>query len=266
MDDLIFIKLGGSLITDKHKEATYRSPIVKSIGGCLRAILNEYPKLQLLLAHGSGSFGHKVAARHGTRFGVKSKKDWFGFIQVARAASELNQLVRKDLIECQIPVISIQPSSSLLNERGKIISTHWLTLRETITQNLIPLLYGDVAFDLQLGGSIASTEEILSYLVQPLQPNRILLLGDSDGVLDENGKIIESITPTNFTQLEPQILGSNATDVTGGMWNKVVKMLDVVRKHQNLTARIMSGYDHPSLRAAILGNQTDLSGTLIQAD
>lgn len=266
MDELIFIKMGGSLITDKHKEATYRSPIVISIGNSLRKVLDEYPKLQMLLAHGSGSFGHKVAARHGTRQGVKSREDWFGFIQVARAASELNQLVRNDLIECQIPVISIQPSSSLLNEQGKIISSHWLTLREIFTRNLIPLIYGDVAFDLKLGGSIASTEEIFSYLVQPLQPTRILLLGDTDGVLNENGRIIESITPTNYTQFESQILGSEATDVTGGMWNKVVKMLDTVKQHPNLTVRIMSGYDLPSFRAAILGNQTDLPGTLIQAD
>ena len=265
MSELVFIKLGGSLITDKQVEASYRSETVLAIGETVRAVIAERPELRLLLGHGSGSFGHVAAARHGTRAGIASVEQWQGFAEVASAAAELNRLVRDDLRACQLPVMGIQPSASVFCEDGDLVAFAWPTLRELLARRLIPLIYGDVALDTRRGGTIASTEEQFAYLAQPLAPSRILLLGEVAGVYDATGQVIPRITPADFAARAEQLSGSAGTDVTGGMLSKVRLMLALVARQPSLRVRIMSGEDQQALRAAILEECADLPGTLIVA-
>ncbi|MCY3935895.1 MAG: isopentenyl phosphate kinase [Chloroflexi bacterium] len=265
MGELIFIKLGGSLITDKRVDSCYRAEVVTQLGETLRKAWQSTPDLSILLAHGSGSFGHSAAARFGTMGGVASEEEWLGFTQVAHAAAKLNHLVRGDLLKCRLPIMSMQPSTSLWKERGRLVHYDWLTVRELLARRVIPLIYGDVALDAKMGGAIASTEEILAYLVPPLLPQRILLLGDTAGVYDGAGKVIPSITPANFSQYEVLIEGSSGVDVTGGMWSKVRQMVELVKQHPSVTVRIMGGSDPNSFLAALKGGGAVTPGTLIQA-
>lgn len=265
MSELIFIKFGGSLITDKRVDSCYRAQIVTELGETLRRVRQSSPDLSFLLAHGSGSFGHMAAARFATMEGVASEEEWLGFTQVAHTAARLNQLVRSDLLKYHLPIMSIQPSTSLWKERGKLIHYDWLTLRELLARRVIPLIYGDVSLDTKQGGSITSTEEILAYLVPPLLPQRILLLGETSGVMDEAGKVIPSITPANYPEYETHIAGSSGIDVTGGMWSKVRRMVELVKHHPSVTVRIMGGSDPAHFLAAMKGCGDRLPGTLIHA-
>ena len=61
MRDLYFLKLGGSLITDKSASETIRIEVIKRIAGEIREALDLHSDLLLLLGHGSGSFGHRAA-------------------------------------------------------------------------------------------------------------------------------------------------------------------------------------------------------------
>ncbi|MEO1290635.1 MAG: uridylate kinase, partial [Chloroflexota bacterium] len=83
------IKLGGSLITDKTQEATLRPDVLARIADEIAQIYNSHD-LRLIVGHGSGSFGHFEAKRHGTIKGVETSEQWAGFASVARVASELN--------------------------------------------------------------------------------------------------------------------------------------------------------------------------------
>ena len=53
---LTFLKLGGSLITDKQQPLTAQSTTINRLVKEIRASLNEQPDLRLLIGHGSGSF------------------------------------------------------------------------------------------------------------------------------------------------------------------------------------------------------------------
>ena len=66
-----FLKLGGSLITDKDTAHTPRIDVIDRIAGEIKKYLVEHPQDSLLLGHGSGSFGHVPAAKYGTREGVE---------------------------------------------------------------------------------------------------------------------------------------------------------------------------------------------------
>jgi isopentenyl phosphate kinase len=126
------------------------------------------------------------------------------------------------------------------------------------------LVYGDVAFDAVLGGTIISTEEILAYLAEDVRPSWFLLAGDTDGVYDGQGVVIPRISEGNFAEIRAALGGSEGTDVTGGMAAKVREMLDLVKGHPGLQVRIFSGLEDGRLRRTLL-NPEGGTGTLISA-
>ena len=76
---LIFLKLGGSLITDKAKPHSVRLSTMERVLTEIKDASRADPGMQLLIGHGSGSFGHTPAKKYSTRSGVYTEKDWFGF-------------------------------------------------------------------------------------------------------------------------------------------------------------------------------------------
>ena len=63
---LTLVKLGGSLITDKRVEKSFRRDVVKRLADEIAAARAVDPELKLLIGHGSGSFGHFAAKRANT--------------------------------------------------------------------------------------------------------------------------------------------------------------------------------------------------------
>jgi len=89
---LLFLKLGGSLITDK---ATPRALRAETLARLMDEIASARANhdVRLVLGHGSGSFGHVEGKRYGTRDGVRSEEGWRGFAEVQAAAALLNRHV-----------------------------------------------------------------------------------------------------------------------------------------------------------------------------
>ncbi len=88
---LIFLKLGGSLITDKSKARAPRLDVIRRLAAEVRQARAEQPNLALVLGHGSGSFGHLEAKRYGTAHGVNTPEQWRGMAEVWRVADLLNR-------------------------------------------------------------------------------------------------------------------------------------------------------------------------------
>ena len=84
-----FLKLGGSLLTDKTRDNSPRGDVVARVCAEIGAALAAQPGAPLVLGHGSGSFGHAAAKRHGTRMGVRDADGWRGFAEVSVMAARL---------------------------------------------------------------------------------------------------------------------------------------------------------------------------------
>lgn len=254
---LTFIKLGGSLITDKREPSSFQPQIVYQFAQEIALVRKVQPEWRWLIGHGSGSFGHVVAKKYGTIHGVVTAEQWQGFGQVSVMAKRLNHLVTESLSEFSLPIFSVQPSASALCENGEIIHLETMPIITALKHRLIPVVYGDVAVDSRWGGTIISTEKIFAYLAKKLKPQRIFLLEEVAGIYDRSGQMIEKITPDNFAELG----AADGIDVTGGMADKVAKMLALVQELPNLEIRIFSGKVATQVEAALLGDQTP--GTLI---
>lgn len=243
MAELVFLKLGGSLITDKTGESVARPRVIRRLASEVRTALSKRPGLKLVLSHGSGSFGHVVASRYGTRKGVRGPEAWQGFAEVADTAAQLNRIVTTAFVKAGIPVLSLAPSALARCEKGELVQFDTTPITTALKIGLVPLVYGDVVFDAALGGTIASTEDILAYLTSELSPTRILLAGDVPGVFGASSpaRVVPVITPATFEKIRPALSGPRGADVTGGMAAKVTQMLALVERYPRLTIHILSG-------------------------
>jgi isopentenyl phosphate kinase len=253
---LTLLKLGGSLITDKSRPHTPRLDVLARLAQEIAAARRQQPGLRLLLGHGSGSFGHVPAQKYGTRQGVHSADEWQGFVEVWRQASTLNRLVMDALGEAGVPALSVPPSATVTAGDGQVAAWDLLPLTAALQAGLLPVIYGDVAFDRQCGGTILSTEDLFTHLVPRLRPARVLLAGLEAGVWADFPactRLIPAITPQTYPHIEAALGGSHATDVTGGMTSKVQLALGWVQQVPGLEVRIFSATAPGTLLAALLG-------------
>ena len=261
---VVFLKLGGSLITDKTCAYTARHEVIARLAGEVRQALGRSPDLRLLIGHGSGSFGHWAASPYGTREGVSTPAQWRGYAEVAAAAARLNRIVTDAFLEADVPVLSVQPSASARCLDGVLRHLDTRPIRTALMHRLVPLVYGDVALDSVRGGTIVSTEDIFVFLADELHPTRILLLGAVPGVLGSKGSVIPRITPADLPSVQVTLNGSRGVDVTGGMADKVGRMVELVQRNPETCVHILTG-TQPGLLTRALLNDTLNVGTRILA-
>lgn len=239
---LIFLKLGGSAITDKTREATAKPDVIRDAARAVKSERAQNPSFQLLLGHGSGSFGHFAAKKWG--FGERT--NWRAYAETGAAAQRLNRLVTDILLEEGIPVVSIQPSASAHMHDGELDELAVSSVQTALEHNLIPLVYGDVAFDETRGMSIASTDALFAYLAPILKPSRIIYATAVKGIYTADplkypdAKLIPEITPESFQEIRAQVGEAHGVDVTGGMMDKLARSIALVQKIPSLDIHIIA--------------------------
>ena len=261
---LQFLKLGGSLITDKSRPHTPRLDVLGRLSREISEARTQEPFINLIIGHGSGSFGHVPAKKYGTRQGVHTAQEWMGFAEVWREAAALNRLVMDALASAGLPVISFPPSASVTARSGRVEAWDLAPIRSALQAKLIPVVQGDTVFDSLRGGTILSTEDLFDYLARQLRPTRILLAGLEKGVWADYptcSRLIPEITPANLEEVAPALGGSAETDVTGGMASKVHQSLSQVKAVPGLEILIFSGQQPGAVKEALLGSQ---AGTVVK--
>jgi isopentenyl phosphate kinase len=253
---LYFLKLGGSLITDKNKAHTARLETIHRLADEISSARKENPKLKLLIGHGSGSFGHFPANKFGTRDGVFTPRGWQGFTEVWNEAHSLNHLMVEILTSHNISVISFPPSAIVITNNKTIILWEISMIKKALDANIVPLIYGDVIFDMKIGGTILSTEELFAYLANSLKPEKILIASIEEGVWQDypaNQHLIPQITQNTEPEILNRLGGSESIDVTGGMSEKVNSMLTLTSLLPNLEINIFSGIIPENVHKALIG-------------
>lgn len=279
MKELVFLKLGGSLITDKTKPYTPLVDVMHDLALQIKTALHTHPDLRVLIGHGAGSFGHVPASEYKTRDGlppratplVFRRRDdtqdsyWKGFSEVWYQASTLNRFVMEAFHKMDLRAISLPPSSSVVASDGQVSVWDMTPIRMALAADIVPVIFGDTVFDEVRGGTILSTEDLFLHLTRALHPERILLAGLEAAVWEdfpERTRKVETITPGSFAAIKSGVGKSAAADVTGGMESKVKHMLDLVAENAALSVQIFSGAEPGNIAKALAG---ETLGTLITA-
>lgn len=279
MKELVLLKLGGSLITDKTQPFTPRLDVMDDLALQIKTALEIHPDLRLILGHGSGSFGHVPASEYRTRDGLPPRATplahrerdateenyWRGFAEVWYQASALNRFVMEALHRADVPSIAVSPAASVIASNGQVSVWETTPLRMALSAGIVPVVYGDVVCDEVRGGTILSTEDLFSHLTRALSPERILLAGLEAAVWEDfptRTRRIERITPASFEAVSAGVGKAAGADVTGGMESKVRQMLGLVQTVPGLTAQVFSG-EEPGNLVRVLNGET--LGTVITA-
>jgi len=262
MQDVFLVKLGGGLITDKSKPEALRKQVLERLCREVHEARLE-AGLTLVVGHGGGSFPHQPAHDYSVQKGVMGADSLTGISLVQDAASRLNRFVVRAFLDAGEQAVSIQPSASLYTRKGRVVDWYTKPLEMALDQGMLPVPYGDVVFDSEIGCSIVSTEVLLGVLARKLKSKKLFIVTQEDGVFADFPKkeeLIQEITPANFESLKPSLGGSHGKDVTGGMLHKVERMLEIAESGAEI--KIINGLVEGRLKKALLGE--DVPGTLVR--
>ncbi len=258
MPECIFLKLGGSLITDKRTPQTFRRGVVRRLGTEIVQALAER-NIRLLIGHGAGSFGHAAAHRNRTDEGLPGGGGWEGCSETRLAVIELNRLALESWRQVSFYPFSIAPSSCAWRDEDGCMHMRTEIVEHLLDAEQVPVVFGDVLLDERQGFSVASTEDIFALLAPVLKPARIILAGDVDGVFtadpatDPSAEHIPIVSEANEAEVLRRTEATGAIDVTGSMAGKVRTLRALARTALAAEIRIISGLVDGAVRGALLG-------------
>lgn len=258
MKEVILIKLGGSVITDKKIPYKARFDVLKQ----LVKELSMAKSYQIVLGHGVGSFAHTSASKYGGKEGYKSR---WGIAKVARDAMGINRIVMDSLIERGLPAVSLRPMSMILSEKGELKEHLFKVIDEVIRQGLMPVVYGDVIWDKEWKSAIYSGERTLNeigfYLMQNgFHIDKFIQVGQTNGVYDLKGNTIPTISRKYWRNVKQYIFKGKEKDVTGAMRHKIEIALKMADK--GVKTFLINGETPNELYNAILGEP--VKGTIVE--
>ncbi|MBX7076331.1 MAG: isopentenyl phosphate kinase family protein [Methanobacteriaceae archaeon] len=247
---MIILKIGGSILTKKDSaepEVDYENlnRIASEIEESLNSdSINRDLSDGLIIVHGAGSFGHPPASKYKIGEPFNDEEYPFkrlGFAEIQNQVKKLNSIICDSLIEHNIPVVSIPPSSFVTTVDKRIYEFRLGIIKKYIKEGYVPVLYGDIVLDEDLKMAIISGDQVLQYIAKILKSDNIILGTDVDGVYTKSPKTHNDakLIPilTNLNQIE-ELESTNNIDVTGGMVGKVKELLELA--HLGIDSEIVN--------------------------
>lgn len=235
---VVIIKLGGGLIAPKDwKAETADIEVIKRLSKEI-AEAKKKNNFDLVVVSGSGNFGHAAVKKYGIA-------DKLAAAKVQIIAQKIGEIVTQSLLDVEISACLVSPHDIWVTKDGKIILDEGEQLVKLLEQDLTPVLYGDVIWDMEKTAVIFSGERCISSLVPTLiksghKIDKIIQVSKEDGVWDSNKRIIPEITSKNWPKIKKDVTGAVGVDVTGGMLHKVEESLEIANKYL-ISSAIVNG-------------------------
>ena len=267
--NLFILKLGGSVVTRKNKETlSVRRALLATIARELKKF-REHSDHDIILIHGAGAIGHRLAHEYGLRTGTgKDARKWHGAILSRLANQTLNARVAKTLIEEGVPVTPVHTSSVTGNRNGKLSRCFLAPIVHALRSGCVPLLYGDMVFDDALGMSICSGDTIAARLAARMGAQKVFFATDVDGIFTKDPHKYRDATLVKKIRLRELLHGENIRlasshniDVTGGIRGKIGAFENLNARHLEEIV-IFNGLDSCLYKNHLFGKKA--RGTIIK--
>lgn len=249
----IVVKLGGSTITIKEKEAT---PNHRAIMRLVQEIAAAQ-QASMILVHGGGSFGHPPARKYQLMQGHQREEQLLGVSKTRQAMMAINKIVIDSFLQNSTPAVAIQPSACIITRNKRIHEFYTRPINQLLMLGITPILFGDVVLDLATGFTILSGDQVLAELAIRFDTEEVILGVDVDGLFTENPKVnphatlIHELTLPCLKKTIERIGEATSIDVTGGMYGKMVELIPVIEHGIKVT--IVNALKANRLRRALQG-------------
>ncbi|HUI39433.1 MAG TPA: isopentenyl phosphate kinase [Methanothrix sp.] len=211
------LKIGGSILTDKNRDAAARPEEIRRVAEEIASLPDD-----LVLVHGAGSFGHIPAKRYCLPESFSPE----GLLLTHKSVVRLNDLLVEALSRAGASPMPVHPLSCTLLKDGRIEAFAVGPVKEMVRDGLLPVLHGDVAMDVSRKAGIVSGDQLVPCLARSLGAEVVAVGTDVDGVLLSGSPLVE-MTRADMPSLADAVGGSLGVDVTGGMKGKLLELLDL---------------------------------------
>jgi isopentenyl phosphate kinase len=262
-DNLIIIKLGGSVITYKDKPLTPNYLAIEKMANIIKELKTHN---KIIIVHGGGSFGHYWSIKYDMHTLPSAYSDE-GISRVRESMIKLNSIIVEKFIAINLKPFSIHASSFVFNNlhcREQIMD-----MMDMIKNNdLIPITYGDVIHTSGGNFSILSGDTLMNILSVNLKPRFSIFTTNVDGIYDNitNGNLVPNILISKTKELltkgaDTKIeFSSMVCDVTGGMKRKISESINIANK--GIPVYLINGF-YPERMIDII-NGSEFIGTSIK--
>ncbi len=250
-NEIILLKLGGSLLTDKNKPFSLREDILES---CVNQIIDS--KKLIVLIHGGGSFGHPIAKKYQISQGLNDsiKDQIIGLSKTHQAMNKFNSIIINKILETGCSAISVQPSSIFFHDFNEIIIKSIDPIEKLLELGIIPVLYGDILLSRDSSFTILSGDQIILKLCEKIQKfniSKVIFAIEEDGIyLEDNGKkrLALKLKSKELRNLKLAEFDQKI-DVTGGIKGKLENIQEIL--NFNIPVQIINGIKNKNVLKAL---------------
>jgi len=265
-NEIILLKLGGSLLTDKNTPFSLREEILES---CLSQIIES--KKLIVLIHGGGSFGHPLAKKYQISRGLNDsiKDQIMGLSKTHDAMNKFNSIIINKFLDKGYPAISIQPSSIFMQDFNEINLKSIDPIEKLLDLGVVPVLYGDILLSKDYSFSILSGDYIILKLCESIQNfkvSKVIFAIEEDGIfIKDNGnkKLALKLTFKDLANIKLAELDQKI-DVTGGIKGKLEKIEEILKL--NIPVQIINGIKNKNVLKALTNQYIECTNIEISSD
>ena len=254
-ENLVLIKFGGSLITNKSEKCSAKLEIIDKLSNTISEILNMGKKV--IIVHGAGGYGHIKAKKWRISEGkiLEIIDDQYKAIEEIRNDMEiLNKLIISRLASYSIDAKSYSP-----HKNGIGLGLDYTLDEEffrTTSVDYVPVTYGDVVdSNTEKEFGILSGDDLCEIICNVFKPSHVIFTMDGamglidDPSLPNGGNLIREFYPNNQEIVTTKI----PNDVTGGMSLKLKRAINCHKTGARVS--IINGNNVEMILKAISGEE-----------
>ncbi len=229
---MYILKVGGSVCTFKEtNEFRVKKDTIRSIANEIKRAREE-KLFRLIVVHGAGAFGHKMVTDYGINEGLKGRKHIEGFVRTHNSMEDLNKAFVDVFREEGLLGFPIQPSACIVQKNKKIEKFDPKIIEGLLklSNDIIPIMYGDMVLDGKLKASVVSGDAIITFLAKKFKAEKVFLGTDVKGIFTADPKkslgaeLIQKIDKKNLEEVLREVGEAPTIDVTGGMRGKLLEL------------------------------------------
>ena len=265
-EDIVILKLGGSLLTDKSTPYKLREKVLKAVAVEIKECIELELIKSLVIVHGVGSFGHPPVLKYNLHKGFRNKDQLISMSKTQQIVNEFRKTIATTFLEEGIPINLMHASSMVVGDKMVITDYTFNSLKGFLSLGMVPLIGGDMMYDTSMGFSVCSGDQIAVVLSRVLHAKQLLFATDVPGVFSKDPKSGEHahlLREININEIEQLLSAPNETtktDASGKMRGKLLSLASIKDQIQEgLEVVILSMNKKGVLKNYLKGQESKLT-------
>ena len=263
---LIILKLGGSSITkkaDNKFEMNYK--ILNQSAQEIKNALKQNSEIKIILVCGVGPFGHINVTNYDINNGIITERHKEGVEKTIKDCNFVGEEAQKVLEKVGLKAKVIYGNDICIQDARKVVSFNLEEHKNCLKEGIIPITTGTMVPDKSFKWSVMSGDQVIAQAAKQLNPEKVLMGTDVDGIftadpkIDSSAELIKEINKNNIEEVLAKCGESKAVDVTGGMKGKLEKLANTLN---GIPAQIFSLLTKGNLENVLL--EKEIKSTKIE--